>query len=147
MLYKEFDIGSVRQITFTRISIWWLLPVVVCIFTGNLGYVVRIRTLSWKCLNRIKSIRMIFLRKFISSAAPSAAGGTSPAIFFVNKEGIKAGRTPAIVMATYFPDELYFILMFPFIILRAGHSNLWNIHGANEGISKGLIWLAVERKV
>lgn len=143
MLYKEFNITAFQQITFTWNSVLWLLVAVFCMFIRDLGYVIRIRVLSGDRLSWIKSIRIIFLWEFTSAVTPSAIGGTSLAILFVNKEGIKVGRSSAIVMATSFLDELYFILMFPLILLCVSQSDLWNMAGVNEGISKSLIWFAV----
>lgn len=143
MLYKEFDITAFQQITFTLTSVWWLLAAVGCMLIRDLGYIIRIRVLSGRRLSWIQSIRIIFLWEFTSAVTPSAIGGTSLAILFVNKEGITVGRSSAIVMATSFLDELYFILMFPLILLCVSQTALWNMPGVNEGVSKSLIWFAI----
>lgn len=105
MLYKEFDIKAFEQITFTWTSVFWLLVAVMCMLVRDLGYVIRIKVLSGDRLNWIKSIRIIFLWEFTSAVTPSAIGGTSLAILFVNKEGIKVGRSSAMVMATSFLED------------------------------------------
>lgn len=143
MLYKEFDIRAFGQLTLTWISVIWLLVAVLCMAIRDIGYAVRIRILSGKRLNWRQSFRIIFLWEFTSAVTPSAIGGTSIAILFVNKEGIKVGRSSAIVMATSFLDELYFILMFPVILLCINHSGLWDMAGISNGVSKSLIWFAI----
>lgn len=143
MLYKEFDINAFRQITFTWKSVGWIFVAILCMGVRDLGYVIRIRVLSNNRLNWLQSIRVILLWEFTSAVTPSAIGGTSLAILFVNKEGIKVGRSSAIVMATSFLDELYFILMFPVILLCVSQSSLWNMPGINAGVSRSLIWFAV----
>ena len=143
MLYREFDLTAFEQISFGWSSVFWLSVAVMCMFIRDLGYVIRIRVLSGDRLSWIKSIRIIFLWEFTSAVTPSAIGGTSLAILFVNKEGIKVGRSSAIVMATSFLDELYFILMFPIILLCVDSSGLWEISGVSSGVSKSLIWFAV----
>lgn len=143
MLYKEFDVTAFNQITFTWTSALWLLVAVMCMFVRDLGYVIRIKVLSGNRLNWVKSIRIIFLWEFTSAVTPSAIGGTSLAILFVNKEGIKIGRSSAMVMATSFLDELYFIIMFPVILLSVSQAALWNMPGVSEGVTKSLIWFAV----
>ncbi len=143
MLYKEFDIKAFEQITFTWTSVLWLLVAIMCMLVRDLGYVIRIKVLSGNRLNWIKSIRIIFLWEFTSAVTPSAIGGTSLAILFVNKEGIKVGRSSAMVMATSFLDELYFIIMFPIILLSVSQAALWNMPGVSEGVTKSLIWFAV----
>ena len=143
MLYREFDVTAFRDITFTWHSVLWLLVAVGCMFVRDFGYVVRIRVLSGGRLGWWSAVRIIFLWEFTSAVTPSAIGGTSIAILFVNKEGIKVGRSSAMVMATSFLDELYFILMFPIILLSVSQTALWNMPGVNKGITTGLIWFAV----
>ncbi len=143
MLYKEFDVTAFQHITFTWHSVWWLVVAVMCMFVRDFGYVVRIKVLSDGRLSWISAIRIIFLWEFTSAVTPSAIGGTSLAILFVNKEGIKVGRSSAMVMATSFLDELYFILMFPVILLCVCQSELWDMPGVNQGVTTGLIWFAV----
>ena len=145
MLYREFDVTAFRDITFTWHSVLWLLVAVGCMFVRDFGYVVRIRVLSGGRLGWWSAVRIIFLWEFTSAVTPSAIGGTSIAILFVNKEGIKVGRSSAMVMATSFLDELYFILMFPIILLSVSQTALWNMPGVNKGITTGLIWFAVGR--
>ncbi len=143
MLYNEFDVKAFRQIAFTWNSVWWLLVAGMCMFVRDFGYVVRIRVLSDGRLNWISAVRIVFLWEFTSAVTPSAIGGTSLAILFVNKEGIKVGRSSAMVMATSFLDELYFILMFPVILLCVSHSELWDMPGVSRGVTTGLVWFAV----
>ncbi|MDL2330991.1 flippase-like domain-containing protein, partial [Odoribacter sp. OttesenSCG-928-A06] len=143
MLYKEFDINAFKEIVFTSSSLFWLLVALLCMFARDLGYVIRIRILSGERLSWKQSIRVIFLWEFTSAVTPSAIGGTSIAILFVNKEGIKVGRSSAIVMATSFLDELYFIIMFPLILLCVNQTQLWSIVGANQAVADGLFWIAI----
>lgn len=143
MLYKEFDITAFQEITFTWASVWWLLVAVACMFIRDFGYVIRIKVLSGDRLSWLRAIRIIFLWEFTSAVTPSAIGGTSLAILFVHKEGIKVGRSSAIVMATSFLDELYFILMFPIILLCVSQTALWNMPGVSKGVSTSLVWFAV----
>lgn len=143
MLYKEFDITAFEQITFTLNSVLWLLVAVLCMFVRDLGYVIRLRILAGGRLTWGQAIRVIFLWEFTSAVTPSAIGGTSIAILFVHKEGIKIGRSSAIVMATSFLDELYFIIMFPLILLTVNQTRLWDIVGVNSTVVSSLFWIAV----
>ena len=143
MLYKEFDIKAFEEITFSWNSVAWLFVAILCMGIRDLGYVIRIRVLSGDRLSWLQSLRIIFLWEFTSAVTPSAIGGTSIAILFVNKEGIKVGRSSAIVMATSFLDELYFILMFPLILIFVNHNQLWNIPGASTAVIDSLFWFAI----
>ena len=142
MLYTEFDIRAFDEIHFTMQSLFWLIVAALCMAMRDFGYVIRIKILSGNRLTWIKSLRVILLWEFTSAVTPSVIGGTALAIIFVNKEGIKLGRSSAIVMATSFLDELYFIIMFPLILLFINQTELWNMPGVNSGIASGLFWIA-----
>lgn len=143
MLYKEFDPTAFDAITFTWNSVFWLLVALGCMFTRDWGYVIRIRVLSGGKLTWWQSLRIIFLWEFTSAVTPSAIGGTSLAILFVHKEGIGVGKSSAMVMATSFLDELYFIIMFPVILLCVNQSDLWNIAGASKTLVDSLMLFAI----
>lgn len=143
MLYKEFDPKAFDQIHFTWTSAAWLLVAILCMAVRDIGYVIRLYVLAGKRLSWVQSLRIVFLWEFTSAVTPSAIGGTSIAILFVNKEGIKVGRSSAIVMATSFLDELYFIIMFPLILLFVNHTLLWNIPDASKAVADSLFWFAI----
>jgi uncharacterized protein (TIRG00374 family) len=98
------------------------------------GYVIRLRILSEKKLSILQCIRITLLWEFASSVTPSAIGGTSVALLFLYKEGLSIGKGSAIVLATFFLDELYFIIMFPIIIWFGGWGELFMVDGI-EGTS------------
>lgn len=143
MLYKEFDIKAFEQITFTWTSALWLFVAILCMFIRDMGYIIRIKVLSGGRLTWLKAMRIIFLWEFTSAVTPSAIGGTSIAILFVHKEGIKVGRSSAMVMATSFLDELYFILMFPLLLLIVNQQQLWYMPGASRGVTESLFLFAI----
>jgi uncharacterized protein (TIRG00374 family) len=72
------------------------------------------------------------LWEFSSAILPSAVGGTTVAPLYINKEGLTLGRSTAVVLATSFLDELYFILMFPLLLLLITTHRLFavGVHGA-----------------
>ena len=143
MLYKEFDPKAFDMITFTWNTVFWLFVAVLCMAIRDLGYIIRIKILSGGKLTWIQSIRVIFLWEFTSAVTPSAIGGTSLAILFVHKEGIGVGKSSAMVMATSFLDELYFIIMFPLILLFVNHQALWEMPDTTKAVADGLILVAV----
>jgi uncharacterized protein (TIRG00374 family) len=75
------------------------------------------------------------LWEFTSAITPSAIGGTSVAILYINKEGISVGRSSAIVMATSLLDELYFLIMFPMILLLVKPAVLFGLGGVEGEIT------------
>lgn len=125
LLYREFEPDSFDFISFTGWSVFWLILSFVLMAFRDFGYMLRIRILTNNELTWRKAFNVIMLWEFTSSITPSAIGGTSVAIFFVNKEGIRVGRSTAVVMVTSFLDELYFILTFPIILLLLGRSDIF----------------------
>ena len=130
--YKEFaknDFNSdiFNEITFTWMSVLWLFVAVLCMVGRDFGYMSRIRVLSDGQLSWRQAFRVIMLWEFTSAITPSAVGGTSVATLYIHKEGLNVGRSSAIVMMTSLLDELYFVLMFPLLILLVGSGALFDI--------------------
>ncbi len=142
MLWREFDPAVFDSVHFSWQMVMWLFVALLCMFGRDLGYIVRIRVLSGGALSWRQAFRVIMLWEFTSAITPSAVGGTSVAILYVHKEGISVGRSSAIVMLTSFLDELYFIVMFPLIVLLAGAGNLFDIASAGAW-GKGLMIFAL----
>jgi len=131
LLYKEYVPGSFSLLSFTVQSLFWLLLAFVLMAVRDFGYMIRLRVLTNRKINWLASFNIIMLWEFTSAITPSAIGGTSVAVFFINKEGVKLGRSTAVVMVTSFLDELYFILTFPLIIWWIGSTDIFSL-GAGE---------------
>jgi uncharacterized protein (TIRG00374 family) len=115
---RVYNAGDVlRSIDISWRLACFLLLALMLMAGRDAGYVLRLRLLSSKELSWRQSLRVVMLWEFTSAVTPSAVGGTSVAIVYVNKEGISVGRSSAIVMATSLLDELYFVLMFPLLLL------------------------------
>jgi len=127
LLYREYQPGSFSMLSFTLKSVFWLLLSFVMMMTRDLGYMIRIRILSHNKLSWKSSFKIIMLWEFTSAVTPSAVGGTSVAVFFINSEGINFGKSGAIVLITSILDELYFVLMFPILLLFIGSSNIFSL--------------------
>jgi len=125
MLSKEVNQDTFSLINFTWYSAFWIIIAILLMAVRDLGYMARLRILTDHEFSWSKSFRIIMLWEFTSAITPSAIGGTSVAILYLNKEGIKIGRSSAIVMATSFLDELYFILMFPLLVLALNNAQLF----------------------
>jgi len=125
MFYQNFDIKAFDVVHFTWHAVFWLIIAFVLMAFRDIGYIIRIRILTDNDFSWRQAIRVIFLWEFTSAITPSAVGGTGLAVIFVNKEGISVGRSTAVVMATSFLDELYFIIMFPLMILLISKSELF----------------------
>ncbi len=128
LMYREYEPGSLSQLSFTLQSVFWLLIAILLMGIRDLGYMIRLRILTSNKLSWRKSFNIIMLWEFTSAITPSSIGGTSVAIFFINKEGIKLGRSTAVVMVTSFLDELYFIITFPLILFLIGRTDIFSLN-------------------
>jgi uncharacterized protein (TIRG00374 family) len=142
MFMKEFDPSAFNEIDFTWFSVFWLLMAIVCIIGRDLGYILRIRTLSENQLSWRQAFRVIMLWEFTSAVTPSSIGGTSVALMYVHKEGISIGKSSAMVMMTSLLDEVYFVLMFPILMFVIGIPELFDIENS-PGWTHGMFWLAM----
>jgi len=129
MFYSEFDPNAFSSVKFTYKSVFWLFVAFLMMVGRDLGYVLRLRVLTDRELSWVQCIRVILLWEFTSAVTPSAIGGTSVAIYYVHKENLSVGKSSAIVMATSFLDEMYFIIMFPLLLLMLNGSALFAIDG------------------
>lgn len=127
MLYTEFDPKAFDLLNFTLQSVFWILLAFVMMIFRDLGYMIRLRVLSDNDLTWRKSFNVVMLWEFTSAITPSAVGGTSVALYFIHKEGLTVGRSTALVLATSFLDELYFLIMFPILLVLVGATDLFTI--------------------
>ena len=143
MLWRDFNPEVFADIRFSWATVGWLCLAVFFMFGRDIGYIIRIRVLSGGQLSWLQSFRVIMLWEFTSAITPSAVGGTSVAIIYVHKEGISLGRSSAIVMLTSFLDEIYFIVMFPLLMLLVGVDRLFDITAHVGIVARGLMTFAL----
>jgi uncharacterized protein (TIRG00374 family) len=132
MIYRNFDIKAFDVVTFTWHSVMWLFIAFLFMLCRDIGYMIRIRILADNKFSWKQAFRIIMLWEFTSAITPSAVGGTSIAVIFVHKEGMSVGKSSALVLATSFLDELYFIIMFPLFLLVVDIDKLFYVQ---EGFS------------
>lgn len=97
---------------------------ILCIILGFLfmmgrdfGMSWRFRTLTNRELPWKSAFEVDFLCEFTSCITPSAVGGSSMGMVFLNTKGIEFGRATTLMMTTLFLDELFFVISCPLIVL------------------------------
>ena len=145
LIVKEIEATALSQLVFTWKTIFWIFVAWLCMIGRDLGYMIRIRILSENDLNWRQAFRVIMLWEFTSAISPSTIGGTALAVVFIHKENISVGRSTAIVLATSFLDELYFVVMFPIILLIVGSDILFttSLQGTGIALLNNLMIIAV----
>ena len=124
-IFSEINTDVLNKLIFSWQSAMWMLVAWLCMVGRDLGYIIRIRILTGRDLTWRQAFRIIMLWEFTSAITPSTVGGTALAVVFIHKEGITVGRSTAVVLATSFLDELYFVLTLPLIILIVGKNALF----------------------
>ncbi|MCU0472813.1 MAG: flippase-like domain-containing protein [Bacteroidales bacterium] len=133
-ILREINSDALSTLNFTWNSVFWLF-IAWCFMIGrDLGYMIRIRILTENNLSWKQSFRVIMLWEFTSAITPSTVGGTAVAVVFLHKEGLSVGRSTAVVLATSFLDELYFVIMFPLILMIVGSDILFTTSLQGTGI-------------
>ena len=116
--FKQEELSDIlTEIRWTSSSFFWMLLACLCMVGRDLAYMLRIRILTKKQLSWKKAFNVILLWEFASALSPGVVGGATVAMFILNKERINLGRSTAIVMITALLDNLFFILLIPFVFL------------------------------
>jgi hypothetical protein len=85
----------------------------------------RIRLLTHYDLSWKSSFYVILLWEFASALSPGVVGGAAVAMFILNKEKIELGRATAIVFITAMMDNLFYVIMIPFVFLFIDSAQLF----------------------
>ncbi len=120
LLVKELDLKALQAVELNARVVWMLFLALVFAALRDVGYMFRLRTLSDKQISWRNVFDDIMLWEFSSAITPSVVGGSGVAIFILSKEGIKVGRSTAIVMITAFLDELFYVVMVPLLFVFVG---------------------------
>lgn len=95
----------------------------LCILLGFLfmwgrdfGLTWRFRALTDRQLSWGRAYKVDFLCEFTSCVTPSAVGGSSLGMVFLNSQGIEIGRATTLMMTTLFLDELFFVISCPLVV-------------------------------
>ena len=127
LLFKNFDSHSFSQITWTTYSTFWILLAFAMVGVRDLAYMYRIRVLSESKLDWRSCFNVVFLWEFASALLPPVlGGGFAFAIFILNGEKVKMGKSISIVMFTSFQDGLFFAIMAPLVFFLAGKTALFS---------------------
>jgi uncharacterized protein (TIRG00374 family) len=114
---KQTVSDTLRHIDWSTYSYLWLLLAVLFVVGRDLFYIWRIRLLSQNDLTWRSSVNVVLLWEFASALSPGVVGGSAVAMFILHKEKIELGRATAIVFITALMDNLFYVLLIPFVFL------------------------------
>ena len=107
----------IRNIEWTGHTFFWIAMALLAMVGRDVAYMWRIRILTHRELTWKTSFTVIMLWEFASALSPGVLSGAAVAMFILNREKIAMGRSTAIVIITAFFDNLFYVLMIPFVFL------------------------------
>lgn len=135
LFYREFNPELFSGIRFSWRLVGGLLLAVLFMFGRDGGLMWRFRFITDRELTWRQAFRVNMLCEFTSAVTPSAVGGSSLIVLFLNKEGINAGRSTALTISCLFLDELFLVLACPFALLLFSFDDLFgNVAILSSGI-------------
>ncbi len=124
--YRQMTaVESLSSIAWDTNTYFWLVAALIFMVSRDFFYMVRIRLLTKNQLSWKASMYVILLWEFASALSPGVVGGAAVAMFILNRETIPFGKATAIVIITAFMDNLFFVLMIPFVFLFVSHATLF----------------------
>ena len=134
--YRQQTVSdALAQIEFRSSTWWWLIGALLFMVGRDFFYMLRIRLLTKNKLTWKAAFYVIMLWEFASALSPGVVGGAAVAMFILNRETIPFGKATAIVIVTAFMDNLFYVVMIPFVFLFIQHSSLFP-----SGESDVLVW-------
>lgn len=151
MVINEFSHITQSPVPFsTYISsttVWFLFLSVLLIVIRDLAGMGRLYLLSDKQLRFGSLFRIRMLYEFTSAITPSAAGGSTLEMIFINREGVKFGRSTAICILSLFLDELFLVLLFPAVFLCFPIDVFFSVQGSTASTILSLFALGYFAKL
>lgn len=132
---------ALQHIHWTNNSVIWILVALIFTIGRDVFYMIRIRLLTHKELNWKSSFYVIMLWEFASALSPGVVGGAAVAMFILNREKIALGRSTAIVFITTMMDNLFYVLMIPFVFLFIDSSQLFPAQTAGSTSVQWVFWI------
>ncbi len=114
---RDFSIAAFQSIRFGWRSVAGVAIALVFVAGRDFGLTWRFHTIAWPELSWLRSLRVDLMCAFTSAITPSAVGGSAMAIFYLNTEGVKAGRAATLTLTTLFLDEMFFVVFCPILVL------------------------------
>ena len=125
MFSREFNAELFSQVRFSGKIIFGILLAFLFMIGRDIGLMWRFRLFSGNFLTWRQAFHINILCEFTSAVTPSAVGGGSLIPFFLNKEGINAGKSTAITLSCLFLDELFLVVACPLILMLIPFDDLF----------------------
>lgn len=138
LFYKDYDSIDFSPIRFSSQMAQGILLAIGCFICQNLGMMWRYKLLTEQSLTWQQVFRVNILCEFTSAVTPSSIGGSGLIFLYLYKEGMKAGKSTAIMITSLFLDELFLCISCLCVVCLIPLNNLF---GESTLITTGVKWL------
>lgn len=120
MFWHDAQKGNLAEV-WANIHFTWHTWVFIALaflfmFGRDFGLSWRFRALTNRQLRWSQAFKVDFLCEFTSCVTPSAVGGSTLGMVFLNSQGIEFGRATTLMITTLFLDELFFVVACPIVV-------------------------------
>lgn len=132
----------IESFDFSWRALWGLLAALVFVGGREFGLTWRFRMLTDRELSWKKAFKVDMLCEFTSCVTPTAVGGSSLGMVFLNSQGIEFGRATTLMITTLLLDELFFVVSCPIVIALMPPAEIFASGGV--GFERGIrltFWL------
>ena len=144
---KENITSVLDSISLSAHTVLFLLLAWLFMIGRDVGLSWRFRALTDHKLKWRQAIKVDFLCEFTSCITPSAVGGSSLGMIFLNREGIELGRATTLMITTLFLDELFFVVSCPIVVFLTPVNEIFNsgsgAFGAGIKLTFWLVYSAI----
>ena len=130
----------ILNIKWTGQTFFWIAMALLAMVGRDLAYMWRIRILTHRELTWKTSFFVIMLWEFASALSPGVLSGAAVAMFILNREKIAMGRSTAIVIITAFFDNLFYVLMIPFVFIFISSDFLFPDNVTGSRATEVIFW-------
>lgn len=140
MWADEFGNFSLTALPLTPRTLVSLAVVIAMVVLREVGMTWRYRAITDGDLSWRKALKVCLMCEFTSAVTPSAVGGSSVAMVFMNMQGINFGRATTLMIVTLFLDELFFVLSCPIVATLTPLGSLFG-NALSSQFSVGIQWV------
>ncbi|MGN1246674.1 MAG: lysylphosphatidylglycerol synthase transmembrane domain-containing protein [Muribaculaceae bacterium] len=140
MFADEFAHFTLSAIPLTARTALCLLVVIAMVVLREFGMTWRYRAITDADLSWRRALRVCLMCEFTSALTPSAVGGSSVAMVFMNMQGINFGRATTLMIVTLFLDELFFVISCPLVAIFTPIHRLFG-NSLSAQFSIGIQWV------
>lgn len=117
MFRNEFNPEIFSSFDFSWRIVVALVAALFFVVGRDFGLSWRFHTIAQGDLSWSRAVKVDLMCAFTSAITPSVVGGSALAVFYLNREGINAGRATTLTLTTLFLDELFFVVFCPVLVL------------------------------